>query len=524
VIVRGVHAALRVLDWPKARAFARAMARPDEVQARRLRALLRHNAVTAYGTAHGYARIGSVHDFQRLVPVIGGAELTPWVDRIAAGEACVLTREPVRMLERTSGSAGGDKLVPFTPAFLRELRSALAPWLWDLSRAHPRLLGLRQYWSISPAARRPESSVGGVPIGLEDDTEYLGPLSRAAMRTILAVPSEVARAASIEAWRRQTLRHLLCADDLGLLSVWSPSFLTALMQALERDLPDHLAALSPQRASQLGRRLDAAGRLCGEALWPKLQVISCWADGPARGQLAGLRRYFPTTAIQGKGLLATEGVVSFPLWGQEAGAVAAATSHFLEFIDLDQPTARPRLVHELHVGGAYSPLLTTGAGLTRYHLQDVLRCTGHVAALPLLRFEGKLDKVSDRAGEKLGAARVEAALGRVGAQLGVGFEFALLAPVEEGGLVAYVLFVESDAPDDALAALAQALEEDLCGDHHYGYCRRLGQLGPIKARRVHQGWEAYQKALVARGARLGDIKPVYLDGRLSWDAVFVAAS
>jgi hypothetical protein len=515
-----LHGAHRLLDRPHVRAFDDAARDPMGAQDRRLRRFLGDNAGSAYGIAHGYGRITSVRMFQDRVPVLDADSLVPWVSRIAEGEPRVLTAAPVRMLERTSGTAAGDKLVPYTTPFLGELRAALAPWLADLFRARPTLRGLRQYWSLSPAARAPGRTPGGVSVGFQDDTDYLSPVFRAAMRRLMAVPGTVARIQDISAWRRRTLVHLLEAEDLGLVSVWSPSFLTLLMQALERELPDYLSVLSPKRAAAVRTGLDAAGRLVGEAVWPRLQVISCWADGPAAAQIDGLRAWFPDTPIQGKGLLATEGVVSFPLWRHgEVGAVAAATSHFLEFLDLDAPTARPRLVHELRVGGAYSPLLTTGGGLARYHLQDVLRCTGHRGALPLLRFEGKLDRVSDRAGEKLVAARVEAVLRGLAGEMELLLDFALLAPLEEVP-PRYVLFVESTATDACLERLTQRLDAALAEDHHYGYCRQLGQLGPPAFQRVSRGWETYQRTLVEAGARLGDIKPTNLDGRTVWGDVF----
>jgi hypothetical protein len=520
VILPAIHAALQRLDRPRVKAFEEALRHPEEAQAARLREFLRKNAGSACGRAQGYAAIHSVRDFQERVPVMDAEALEPWVARIAAGERGVLTTAPVRILEPTSGSTGGDRLIPFTDAFLSEMRGALAPWMADLFRARPALRGLRQYWSISPARGPWQRSPGGVPIGMEDDTEYLGALGRAALRRVMAVPGTLARTPDLEEWRRRTLLHLLAAEDLGLISIWSPSFLTLLMKAVERDLPEYLGHLPSRRADRVRAGLDAHGRLVGEALWPHLQVVSCWADGPAARQLAGLRAYFPHTPIQGKGLLATEGVVTFPLWEEAArGSIVAASSHFLEFVDLDAPGATPRLAHELRAGALYTPLLTTGGGLARYALRDALRCTGHHGALPLLRFEGKLDGVSDRAGEKLAPSRVEAALDAVAGRLQLPLHFALLAP-SESEPPRYLLFVESPSGDAELDQLAEALDEALSVDHHYGHCRALGQLGPIAPRRVHDGWATCVRTRVAGGMRPGDVKPSSLDPWPGWEEVF----
>ena len=74
-------------------------------------------------------------------------------------------------------------------------------------------------------------------------------------------------------------------------------------------------------------------------------------DGHAARYVGPLRSYFDYP-IQSKGLLATEGVVSFPLVDRRAtpflnqhnASALAVTSHFYEFIDLDSPMPDPSLV------------------------------------------------------------------------------------------------------------------------------------------------------------------------------------
>jgi hypothetical protein len=112
---------------------------------------------------------------------------------------------------------------------------------------------------------------------------------------------------------------------------------------------------------------------------------------------------FPGVLIQGKGLLATEGVVSVPLV-EHGSCVAAATSHFFEFMEhLGSP---PRLLHELEENHEYAVLLTTGGGLYRYRLGDRVRVVGFASNTPLLEFLGKEDGISDLCGEKLSPAFV----------------------------------------------------------------------------------------------------------------------
>jgi len=504
--------------FPAWRRFGRDAASPQQAQQRQLRAALDQVDGTAYGQQHGLQRDLTLEQFRQRAPIVDHAALAPWIERVAAGEPGVLTRQPVTHFERTSGSAAASKLIPFTPALLGQFAATTSAWLADLYRTFPGLLGARSYWAISPAAQQGERTAGGLRVGADDDTRYLGWFAGWAQRQLLAVPLSVARVDDIERWRWETARRLLDAADLGLISVWSPTFLSGLLVFIRDHLDALLARLPATRRRAIARALALRGALHGDAIWPRLALVSCWMDAASAPFAADLRSWFPRTPFQPKGLLATEGVVSFPLWGHD-GAALAVGSHFLEFVDVDNPGAPPLLAHELLVGGRYSPLLTTGGGLYRYRLQDVVRCVGHQRATPLVQFEGKLDQVSDLCGEKLNAIFVERALQAVRAHAGLDWSFALLAP-ERGDPLHYTLFVETAASADQLDALVRLLDDQLRTAHQYDVCRRLGQLAAAQAQRVENGWPRYQARLLASGALLGAIKATALDQRHDWRAWF----
>ena len=504
--------------------FRRALRDPRKTQTAILESFLRKNATTVYGAKYGYASIRGISDFQNNVPIVDYDDLAPYVERIAAGEANILTAAPVRMMERSSGSASSRKLVPYTDDLLAEFSAATGPWLRALYTHRPAILGTTSYWSVSPAARDVERTSGGRRVGFEDDTEYFGPIARAALRKTLAVPSAVARVAHVDAWRMETARYLLDAEDLGLISVWSPTFLTLLMRFIEAELPSLLRVVTPKRALRIEAAIARAGGVFGEAIWPRLALVSCWTDGHAKSFVPAMTRYFPKTEIQPKGLLATEGVISFPILDERApGAnVAALAGHFLEFVPQDDPSARPRLVDELEAGRRYSPLLTTGGGFARYHLADVVTCVGHHPEhrrAPLLRFDGKLDRMSDVCGEKLHATEVDRAVDAATRETGVAVDFALLAPSSEDP-PRYELFIEAAGDRDSHVKLAAIVERELLHGHHYRYCRDLGQLGAVAAVPVTRGHARYEDAVVRRGGRAGDIKPTHLDARRFWGDVF----
>ncbi len=514
----------------EAAAFAQATRSVAQTQADVLAAILRHNRHTEFGQAHRFRQIDGPHAYRQRVPLSRWEDYAAAIDRIAAGEPGVLTRERVELLEPTSGTSGGEKLIPYTAALRRQFQRAVAAWIADLLGHRPRLRQGRAYWSISPAFGPRRRTSGGIPIGFDTDADYLGGAARWLLKRLLAVPAEVAQAADIDAFRAGTLRHLLGAADLTLMSVWSPTFLPALLGPLEAEHDrlcfgiEQMGAAS--RAAELRAIFRASSPLAEKLrhIWPRLALISCWADAGSARYLPPLQELFPAVEIQPKGLLATEGCVSFPLSGRPA-PVLAIRSHFFEFQELDSPD-RLRLAHELERGGHYRVVLTTAGGLYRYELRDEIEIVGFENQCPLLRFLGRADGGCDLVGEKLAEPHVRGVLDRLLDGRGLVPAFALLVPVDERPprYRWYVQAAALEADPAAVAALAGALEAGLGENPHYAAARRLGQLAAAEVATLtsggRPGWEAYQRECVARGMRAGNIKPVTLDPRGGWPAVF----
>ncbi|MCU0662116.1 MAG: GH3 auxin-responsive promoter family protein [Myxococcota bacterium] len=490
--------------------FVDAARKPRQAQEARLRCLVGLGARSEFGHLHGLNKVDSYRSFCDRVPIRSYEEFAPWIERICAGEKAVLSSGQVTMVELSGGTSLTNKVIPYTRSLLEEFEAATNPWIFNLFSSFDGLKGTTSYWSISPAMACRQTTTGGLPIGFSDDTEYFGPLRRLALHTMMAVPAEVGRICDTQQWRLSTLKHLLEAEDLGFISVWSPTFLSLLMESLEANLDTLLGELSKARAATVRSAVELSGQAPSfERIWPRLKVISCWTDGWAKSHVGALRRWFPTTVLQPKGLLATEGVVSFPIAGH-TGSVVAVAGHFLEFIDLDHPSALPLLADELRQGGSYSPVLTTGGGLYRYHLKDIVRCVGTYLNTPLIQFEGKLDNVSDRFGEKLSARQVEDAFARARTECSLSDRFAVLSPTEHP-IPHYRLFVDTDAEESVIARAVAILERELRNSHHYDYCRKLAQLGPLQAARVQNGCATFSRTAIDQGRRAGSLKPSLLD-------------
>ena len=502
-------------EWRRFQGAANAI---RETQAGWLAACLRGNQNSQYGQRHSFDTIHSPQEYQRRVPLTSYDDYTDQIARIGAGQPNVLTAAPVRMFELSSGSAAASKLIPYTDALKAEFQRGLAPWIYNLYTHIPDLQRGPAYWSVTPLVEGKRFTSGGIPIGFESDSAYLGPLGKWLVESALAVPDSVKLAPDVDSFRYQTLLHLLRHRDLRLISVWNPTFLTLLLDALkefwDRLLDDIERGTSAPHSPdpQLGHALRACSPTEPESLWPRLGLLSCWADGPSAPYAARLREIFPHATMQAKGLLATEAFVSFPLVGVE-GSVLAIRSHFFEFMDT---SGECLLAHQIEKGKTYSVVITTGGGLYRYQLHDIIEVIGHWRQIPCIRFVGKADHISDWFGEKLDERFVAGVFEQVFAAHDLSPAFAMLAPHNSGGFC-YQLYIESKAIPTSLAkALDQALRENF----HYDYCRKLGQIGPLQITQVTDGAQTYLYACHARGQRLGNIKPGVLQKTSDWAVYF----
>lgn len=527
---------------PKALRFHWGLRDGTATQRQVLRRILRQNADSDIGRKYDFASIGSVSAYQDRVPLTTYDDWTEEIDRVAAGEEGVLTNAPVRLLEPTSGSTAATKWIPYTDALQDEFQRAVAPWILDLFLHHPQLLTGSAYWSVSPVGDRPEQTDGGVPVGFADDSDYLGPVQGRLVRAAMAVPPCVRRLRDVETFRYVTLLGLLRRADLTLVSVWNPTFFTILLERLPEWAPrlaDDLerGALSPPgplptavrdklqehwtarpgRASVVRTALDDAPPARHRRLWPRLHLVSCWADGAAAAHADELAALLPHAHLQPKGLLATEGVVTIPMTGAPAG-VPAVRSHFFEFLPVDG--GDPVLLDELETGARYDVVLTTGGGLYRYQLRDRVEMAGRWRGVPCLRFVGKTDQVVDRFGEKLNARHVQAVIDTACDVHDLDPAFAMLAP-DERTPPGYTLFLQADAADAKLREVAQRVEAELRDNYHYDYCRRLNQLGPLRLFRVTgDARSTYLERCVAMGQRAGDVKPTALHSAPDWSDHF----
>jgi len=518
------------LNTGQYRHFLEALNRVEAAQSQYLLHLVRCNAKTKYGMRHHFTDISSVEEYQQAVPLTDYEDYSPYIEEISHGQSRVLTCEPVLIFEPSSGTSSASKLIPYTRSLKLEFQRGIAPWAVSLFKRKPELLRGLAYWSISPANKQKQYYCQ-VLVGFAQDAEYLGFVGKWLYSRVTAVPPEVAYMADVDTFRRQTLVHLLAAEKLAFISVWSPTFLTLLLRHLVQNQDEILSLLMKSelagasvRATTIKSilRQEQGGNVF-ERIWPNLAVISCWTHGPSEIYANETRKHFPNVEIQGKGLLATEAFVSLPFL-PDHDPVLAVDSHFFEFRDTESSDIR--LAHQVEKGKVYSVNVSTMGGLYRYRLGDLVKVTGFIGQAPTLRFVTKEEAVSDLFGEKLHSDHVQHSAADTFSECSVEPLFFLLAPVKNPNhIVAYSLFlhVQSITMEQS-AALRDALEERLCENFHYAWCRNVGQLGALRIFLISGPAglpeEIFTLEIQRRGLKLGDIKPTVLDREAGWEHCF----
>lgn len=478
---------------PVAAGFRRALAQPAEAQAKLRAALWARSAQTAYGRAVG---LPAGQD----PPIVDYESLRPWIERQRDEGGAISLPEAPLFWEKTSGSRGPAKYIPYTRALKKSFSRMFAIWAEDLIRRGPAFRTGKLYLSISPDFGAAERTELGAQVGLEDDRDYLeGPL-RLALSPFFVAPPGLSQLRDPDAFRRRLALHLLAEPRLEIMSIWNPSFLLVLLELIGAEREALLRDLPPKRAREL-KEAFALPRPDFARVWPELKLVSAWGHGHAAPLFSRLAAALPQALHQPKGLLATEAPITLPLVGA-AGGVPLVDEVLLELLRPDGSLAP---LAELEAGEEGELVVSQKGGLLRYRLGDRVRVGPRFVATPTLDFLGRAGMISDLVGEKLEEHFVADALEEAAVS---GAAVRALIPVRSPR-DHYVLLL--DALEDSASAVEARLEAALSRGHHYQRARQLAQLSPVEVKVHPRAAELLANAALRRGMKLGDLKPSLLE-------------
>jgi hypothetical protein len=514
-------------------AFEAATHDPRRVQEELLLDILAHQAGTAFGRDHHFAKARTVADFRRNVPVAPYEYVEPYVTRVRKGETSALLADPrIHMFALTSGTTATRKYIPVTDRYLADYRRG---WnLWGLKvfedHAEVRLKPIVQMSGDWDEFR----SESGVPCGAVTGLTAL--MQKRIVRRVYCVPAEVARVKDAAAKYYLVLR-LSVPRAVGMIIAANPSTLINLALAGDREkeslirdlydgtlssrfaIPDEIREAvryrirkDPDRARELEGIVARTGTLYPKDYWSRDCILGNWTGGSMGAYLRHYPRYYGTRPVRDVGLIASEGRMTIPVADRTPAGVLDVTSHYFEFLpEAEAQSPNPTVLgaHELQEGGRYFILLTTAYGLYRYHIHDLVRVAGFHNGTPLIEFLSKGSLFANLTGEKISEYQVTQSMVEVLRELDLTVSAYTLAPCWPGSAEAtngfeqpyYGLFVEEgDLGEEAAKRMAQRLEERLQRvNEEYASKRKTLRLGPIKVEWVPRGfWQRWDRERLQR--------------------------
>ncbi|WP_425400659.1 GH3 auxin-responsive promoter family protein [Aeoliella sp.] len=500
--------------------FVAGAQRGRATQLERLLEKVGRTANSEFGKRYGFSSVHDVASFRRQIPITGYEDYRPFIEKVMQGnvEAMFAPKTRVLMFAMTSGTTSEPKRLPVTDLFYQEYRRSWQLWGTGVYRDHQDLLR-RQSLQLSSDWQL-EDTPSGAPCG---NISGLAATSRPFyMKRIFALPPSVIKIRDFAAKHYTSLRLGMASDNVGLLITANPSTFVEFARrasneadALIRDIhdgginsaysvpPEVIDQLrsrlrpNPKRAKQLEKMLESRGALLPRDFWPNMRVIATWTGGSVGVYLPQLEEYYGDVTIRDHGISASEGRMSIPLADHTPDGLLDYESHFYEFIPAEEhgdPDPTVLEAHELEEGRDYFILLTTSGGLYRYDIHDMLRCTGFVGDVPILRFLNKGRHFSSITGEKISEHQVVMAVTKSFEQLGLPPCTFTLAPTM-GVKPRYVLLLESPQHLQSAMPLAQRVQQNLAEvNEEYADKCRSGRIEPLAVHEIPSGTWAELRA------------------------------
>ena len=512
---------------------------PMEENRALLMKILRDNRDTEFGKAHHFGEIRTVEDFKKNVPPAGYEDYAPYIERMKNGEENLLTAAKVLGYSRTSGSSGVPKYIPATKASLQ----AYVKYTWTRALALGAAELKKQGGSYAPGRGVFLSPATNerLPSGLlcsniaEIGAEQYGMF----YPFILTIPGKALFDVNDGDYIYNIYRFALADEDATFIFSVFLSINVSQMAYLKEnwrtivddietgkisesiqikpELRKELTALirpMPERAKYLRKQFEQGfDETLFKRLWPNMTVI-CGIGNASFKPAADYVRSFA------KGI-----PFDFSIYGASEGLVAACPalettdmqlltdSCFYEFIPFDEMGSdvnNTLTLDQLKAGEKYEILITTQAGLYRYHLKDVIEVKGFRGKCPLISFVFRKGQLFNIAGEKFSEEDARNTVEMLEKAHGVTVDHWLFYQDDSVMPNRYALVVESDAD----------LDWDACIDEIEDYIGRCNKRYPsqrsksfisrlVVKKQIPGTHDAWAKLCVERGASAAQIKPVH---------------
>ena len=433
---------------------------------------------TSFGKDHNFKSINTPVDFTKCVPIRDYEELSPYIDRMVAGEENILWPGKPIYFSKTSGTTSGAKYIPITkesmPTHITAARDALLSYIYRTGKTSF-LKGKQIFIQGSPELE----DKNGVALG-----RLSGIVAHYVPRYLQKSRMPSWETNCIDDWEHKvdTIVEESLTKNMTLIG-GIPSWIQMYFEKLKKRTNKNVGDIFKDFSLLVygGVNFEPYKSVFNNLIGRKVDTIEL----------------FP----------ASEGFFAYQDLAEQDGLLLLLNNDiFYEFIRVDQiqqENPKRYLLHEIELGVNYALIISTSAGLWAYNIGDTV-C--FVSKSPYrLVVTGRIKHFISAFGEHVIGKEVETALKNAteGTDIRVR-EFTVAPQVKpEKGLPYHEWCIEFDFPPKDIEAFEKVLDYEMEKQNVYyqdliqGKVLRKLVVKPI----VKQGFEAYMKSIGKLGGQ-----------------------
>lgn len=413
--------------------------------------LLKDNKNTEYGKRFHFKNIHNISSYQKNVPIVNYEDIEPYIERMKKGQKNILTAYPFNHMNETSGTLGKCKYVPMTDrqtsVYLRYNNLAIngciakcvdKKWMKGrtmLTTEDEPCIHLPSGITLGGAAAKQieylKSNVDSLnlfnaiyttPI---EATEVQNGADRFYIQTRFALMDKgmtgiitdfFSQIVYIFGYIAKNYRILI--DDITHGTI-NPSI--AMPDEVKKSLMKRITPM-PERGRELSKIFkNGSNFVFAKKVWPNLSYIF----GAGTANFAAYDKILSKCYI-GKdvdriysGVVASEGLWSFPIFKNNPNTLLATKSVFFEFLPVEAGDDFTKIVtiDKVKVGKTYELIITNACGFYRYRMRDAVTIKGYYKNTPLIEFAYRTNNTISINNEKTTEAALKHAVNKTAKQL-----------------------------------------------------------------------------------------------------------
>jgi hypothetical protein len=364
--------------------FRQSMKNPEKVQEKVLLRIINKNKNTVYGKKYKFAKIKSIKDFQKNVPVVSYEDLIPYIEKLKNNEQNMLTKDKVIYFATTSGTTKAVKLIPVTAERTKIFRRELSLWSFFMLKKFKKIMTGKTLYFAGPYTEFYTNK--GIPCG--SISGYLAHKTPWLIKKKLVVNPKIYNIMNFD---EKTRKIAIAALQSNITQIGFASPIEAILffDYIAKNKDSLLKELKKQGMNKDADRLRKLKKFTPANIWPNLFLINCIKSKSNQIYLETLKEKIgKDIIIRDPGIYSSEGRLSLCLEDEGIAGIIPANENFFEFLEQKNGKSKglPVTAGNVKLGKEYLVILTTPEGLYRYDMGDIIKIAGFRGKLPLIEF------------------------------------------------------------------------------------------------------------------------------------------